>query len=130
MTVTNLNGLVQAQDVASVTPPPPSCNLSFTDSSGNPVAVCAENAGLYVTITDSSQNTNPTNAQTVTVTITNLSGGDVESLTLTETGTNTGVFRNTAALPTSTIFGTAQQDGTLNGKAGQVVSRLFRGRRR
>ena len=105
VTVTNLNGLVQAQDVASVTPPPPSCNLSFTDGSGNPVTVCAENAGLYVTMTDSSQNTNPTNAQTVTVTITNLSGGDVESLMLTETGTNTGVFRNTAALPTSTIFG-------------------------
>ena len=127
VTVTNLNGLVQAYDVASVTPPPPSCNLSFTDGSGNPVTVCAENAGLYVTMTDSSQNTNPTNAQTVTVTITNLSGGDVESLTLTETGTNTGVFRNTAALPTSTIFGTAQQDGTLNGSAGQVISVYFAG---
>ena len=62
VTVTNLNGLVQAYDVASVTPPPPSCNLSFTDGSGNPVSVCAENAGLYVTMTDSSQNTNPTNA--------------------------------------------------------------------
>ncbi len=127
VTVTNLNGLVQAQNIASVTPPPPSCNLSFTDSSGNPAVVCAENAGLYVTMTDSSQNTNPTNAQTAIVTITNLSGGDVESLMLTETGTNTGVFRNTVALPTSTIWGTAQQDGTLNGKAGQVVSVNFTG---
>jgi uncharacterized repeat protein (TIGR01451 family) len=127
VTVTNLNGLVQAYNVASVTPPPPSCNLNFTDGSGNPVTVCVENAGLYVTMTDSSQNTSPTNAQTVTVTITNLSGGDVESLTLTETGTNTGVFRNTAPLPTSTIFGTAQQDGTLNGSAGQVITVNFAG---
>ena len=128
VTVTNLNGLVQAQDVASVTPPPPSCNLSFTDGSGNPVAACAENAGLYVTITDSSQNTNPTNAQTVTVTLTNLSGGDVESLMLTETGTNTGVFRNTAALATSTIWGTPQQDGTLERQGGPGGVGLFRGR--
>jgi uncharacterized repeat protein (TIGR01451 family) len=127
VTVTNLNGLVQAQDVAFVTPPPPSCNLSFTDSSGNPVAVCAENAGLYVTITDSSQNTNPTNAQTVIVTLTNLSGGDVESLALTETGTNTGAYRNTAALATSTIFGSAQRDGTMNGRAGQLVTVCFAG---
>jgi uncharacterized repeat protein (TIGR01451 family) len=127
VTVTNLNGLVQAQNVASVTPPPPSCNLNFTDGSGNPVTTCVQNAGLYVTMTDNSQNTSPTNAQTVTVTITNVSGGDVESLTLTETGTNTGVFRNTTALPTSTIFGTAQQDGTLNGSAGQVITVYFAG---
>ena len=127
VTVTNLSGLVQAQDVASVSLPPPSCNLSFTDSSGNPVSAFAENTGIYATMTDSSQNTNPTNAQTLTVTITNLSGGDVESLLLTETGTNTGVFRNTIPLPTSTVLGTAQQDGTLNGKAAQVASVSFTG---
>ncbi len=126
-TVTNLYGLVQAQDVVAVTPPPPSCNLSFTDSTGNPVTTCAENAGIYVTITDSSQDTSPTNAQTLTVTLTNLSGGDVESLLLTETGTNSGVFRNTTGLPTATLWGTTQQDGMLNGKAGEAVSVYFTG---
>ena len=127
VTVSNLNGLVQVQDVVPVTPPPPTCNLSVTDGSGNPVTTCAENSGLYVTMIDTSQNSSPTSAQVVTVTLTNLASGDVESLALTETGTNTGTFRNAAALPTSTLWGTTQQDGTLNGQAGQVVSVYYLG---
>jgi uncharacterized repeat protein (TIGR01451 family) len=125
VTVTNLNGLVQAQDVAVVNPPPPTCNLTFSDAGGNPVSVCAENTGLYVTMTDSSQNTNASTLQSLTVTVINSSTGDWELLTLTETGANTGVFRNLAPLPSSTALGAAQHDGTLNGRAGQVLTVTF-----
>ena len=127
VTVTNLSGLVQAQDVAAVTPPPPSCNLAFSDGSGSPVGAVAENTGLYVTMTDGSQNSDPLTVQTLTVTTANSSTGDAESLLLTETGPNSGVFRNATALPTSTALGAAQHDGTLNGRAGQVFSVSFTG---
>ena len=69
--------------------------LAFTDASGNPVSSYVTNSGVYVSLTDLIQNTNANTVQTVTVNVTNLSNGDVESVVLTETGTNTGIFRNT-----------------------------------
>ena len=56
---------------------------------------------LYVTVTAPFSNTNATTAQTITVTLTSTRvGGDSQTLTLTETGVNTGVFRNTTGLAT------------------------------
>ena len=56
---------------------------------------------LYVTVTAPFANTSATTAQTLTVTLTSTRvGGDSQTLTLTETGVNTGVFRNTTGLPT------------------------------
>ena len=127
VTVTNLNGSVQAQDVATVVPPPPTCNLNFSDASGNPLSLSQENAPIYASLTDSSRNTDPTTVQTVSVTVTNASTGDVESLVLTETGTNTGVFRNSTGLPSSTSAGTSQNDGTLYAHSGQLLSVLYTG---
>ncbi len=127
VTVTNSSGQVQAQDVATVVPPPPTCNLNFSDASGNPLSLSQENAPIFATLSDSSRNTDPTTVQTVTVTVTNQSTGDVESLVLTETGTNTGVFRNSTGLPSSTSSGTEQNDGTLYSQSGQSLSVLFTG---
>lgn len=47
---------------------------------------------LYVTVTYREGNTNPSVAETITVYLT---GNDAYTMTLTETGVNTGVFRNT-----------------------------------
>ena len=74
-------------------------------------------------MTDLVQNTNASTVQTVTVTVTNLSNGDVESLVLTETGTNTGIFRNTSPLPMSTTAGTNKYDGTLKALSRQLHRR-------
>jgi hypothetical protein len=52
---------------------------------------------LYVTVTHPEANTNPATQQTVTV---SLSGNDAYTMTLIETGNNTGVFRNTTGLLT------------------------------
>ena len=41
---------------------------------------------------------------------------------LTETGVNTGIFRNTTALPSSTSTGLQPEDGTLNAAAGDSIS--------
>ncbi|WP_040549672.1 carboxypeptidase regulatory-like domain-containing protein [Pedosphaera parvula] len=117
--VTTANGSVQAQDVAAVLPPPPSCNLSFSDALGNSVIAYAQNSSLYVTLSDTSLNIDSTTAQTLTLLVKNISNGDVEFVTLTETGTNTGVFRNTTPLPSSTTTGSGTQDGTLYAQPGQ-----------
>ncbi len=127
VTATNAAGQVQAQDVATVLPPPPTCNLNFSDSVGNTLPLSQENAGIYATLVDTSKNTDSTTLQTATVTVTNLSTGDAESLVLTETGTNTGVFRNSAALPSATLGGISQGDGTLHTRSGDVISVLFAG---
>ena len=47
---------------------------------------------------------------------------DLETIILTETGTNTGVFRNITGLPTSATSGLGQQDGILNVSPGDTLS--------
>lgn len=66
---------------------------------------------LFVTVTHASANTNPSVAETVTVTLTSPTG-DMETLTLTETGPDTGVFRNTTGLDAKI------SDGTVTGGDG------------
>ncbi len=51
----------------------------------------------------------------------NSDSGDVETITLTETGNDTGVFRNAAALPSSATGGMSDEDGTLYAVAGNTV---------
>ncbi len=125
--VSNSVGQVVATDVASVVPPPPTCNMNFSDAIGNPLGYTAENAGIYVTISDTTLNVSASIAESVSVIVTNLSNGDIESLLLVETGTNTGVFRNTSALPCSTVAGQALQNGTLYAKAGQSLTVRYAG---
>ena len=56
---------------------------------------------LYVTVTAPWANTDPTTVQTIQVTLASTrAGGDTQTLVLTETGVNTGIFRNTTGLPT------------------------------
>jgi len=52
---------------------------------------------VYLTVTNPAANTNINTIQSITV---NLSGNDAYTMTLTETGINTGVFRNTTGLNT------------------------------
>ena len=66
---------------------------------------------IYVQVADGDQNTDPTTIQTVTVTLTDNISGDTETLTLTETGPNTGKFigsvgstRSTAATPNNAVL--------------------------
>jgi uncharacterized repeat protein (TIGR01451 family) len=101
--------------------PAPTCDLEFSDSAGNTVTSYAPNAGIYVTVTNNAFNLSASTVDTVTVLVKNDSNGDQEYLTLTETGVNTGVFRNTSALPSSTTAGVNQQDGTLYAQAGQSL---------
>ena len=98
--------------------PPPTngatVTLNFTDTNGVPVSLYSVGANVYVTMTNAVGNTSSNSVQTIPVTVVDQTHGDLETIILTETGTNTGVFRNITGLPTSTTSGLGQQDGILN----------------
>jgi len=52
----------------------------------------------------------------------NAATGDYETITLVETGVNTGIFRNTTPLASSSVAGLGPNDSTLNGFAGNSLS--------
>ena len=112
---------VDAQQVTNVVAPAASCTLNFSDGSGTTKTIYNPNDSIYVTLSDSSQNTDSGSQQTVLVLVTNTANGDQELITLTETGNNTGVFRNTSALPSSTTTGSAAMDGTLYVQSGNTL---------
>ncbi len=64
---------------------------------------------VWLRVTDDDQNEDPAAADTITVTLFS-NGGDLEFLTLTETGINTGMFRGSMASETDII---TVGDGTL-----------------
>jgi hypothetical protein len=94
----------------------------FTDGGGTPVIeyLIGEH-GIYVTVGDSDENTRSNQRDEVSVTITDSQTGDSQRLTLTETGADTGVFRNTVGLP-STLDPGASDDGTLNTGIGSTIT--------
>jgi len=101
---------------------PTQCSVNFSDAIGTTLTTYAAGDGIFVTLADGDANTVSNSAQTVSVVVRNLSRGDLETLTLTETGPNTGVFRNLVALPSSLTMGIGQQDGTLNVAPGDLLS--------
>ena len=94
----------------------------FTDAAGATVATYAANGGIYLKVTDAAANTNATTLQTVSVLVKDTSTGDLQTVILTETGINTGIFTNATALATSTTSGTLAQDGTLYALAGDPLT--------
>ncbi len=76
-------------------------SASFIDSNGTVVTgytLGSTTTGLiYLRINDFDENANALAAETVTVTLTSGKTGDTETVTLTETGVNTGIFQNTAS---------------------------------
>jgi uncharacterized repeat protein (TIGR01451 family) len=72
---------------------------------------------ITITVTDSDLNTNPATTQTTTVTVNNPTTGESETVTLTETGVNTGIFSGTLSTsegsvpdPTVGVLAVAKDD--------------------
>lgn len=86
----------------------PTDGLVATSSGANPTY--RSGSPITITVTDGDQNRNTAVADTITAQVTNLATGELESVTLTETGPNTGIF--TVALPTVT---SATSNGNNNG---------------
>lgn len=87
--------------------------IVFTRATGLPSASFALTADpatsdrLYVTVYHAEANTDPLVAETLTVVLT---GNDTQTLTLTETGLNTGEFRNSTGLQTQIDDGVVAED--------------------
>ena len=90
--------------------------MSFTRANGFPSANFTLSTDsllsdqLYVTAFHAEANANPAVAETITVVLT---GNDTQTLTLTETGLDTGEFRNTSGLPTQIDDGTVNAEDNL-----------------
>jgi choice-of-anchor A domain-containing protein/uncharacterized repeat protein (TIGR01451 family) len=93
------------------------CMIEFTDAASNPQTTFLPNDQICVSVLDADQDLTGAPDQ-VTVSITT-SGGDLEPLTLTETGNNTGVFEGCI---TSNIAAGSIVDGTLNAAAGDIIT--------
>src|SRR4051794_3744690 len=83
--------------------------LSFMDESGAPTSVYAEKTRVYVQVADPAANVSPAEDM-FEVRLSTALGGDVELVTLTETGASTGVFRGDIPLD---LKGSAPQSGVL-----------------
>jgi hypothetical protein len=82
---------------------------------------------LYVTVTHPDSNTNSGVAETIQVTLNNdPDTGDSQTLTLTETGPDTGIFRNTTGLDTQVSDGIeTADDGLWEDSDGGIVKATF-----
>ena len=109
----------------TLTPNTNTSTINFTDSGGTTAASYAAGANIFVTLTDPGANTSSSSQQTVPVVVYDATDGDFETITLIETGPNTGVFRNTNGLPSSLSAGVSQEDGTLNVSAGDTLTVSF-----
>lgn len=93
-------GPIDNQGLISVVVGPfihPADSLLITNETGTEVSTVNAGANtLFVTLQDGNRNLDGTVAETVTVTVSTdaAAGGDSETLTLTETGPATGIFRN------------------------------------
>jgi uncharacterized repeat protein (TIGR01451 family) len=123
-TASNANyNLVSTVNV--VVPPPAgatACGAQFTDAAGVVQAVYTAGASIYATLTDPDANNNTSAVESFQIVVNNTTSGDAEFVTLVETGANTGIFRNTTGLATSTTTGTSQMDGTLLVAPGNSLS--------
>ncbi len=99
------------------------CNLDFTDNGGSIQSTFTENEAVCITVSDNDQNTNISSTQDIKVLIINGNTGDRETVCLTETGNNTGVFRG--CINSSASGGIGVEDGILNAVGGDLIDASF-----
>ena len=113
--------IYQGTDCIDVQAPTSSpCSIRFTDGSFNSVTTYQENDVIYIELQDQDLNRNPSGVDTFSLTVTNPTNGDEEIVTLTETGSNTGIFRS-GPLISSSLSGQTVDDGTLWMQSGQSI---------
>ena len=84
--------------------------IVFIDETGNPTTELLEGGLVWVRVVGASSNLDPNQAETLTVSLQTRYAGDQETLQLTETGPDTGVFEG--SIPTEFNSGTPG-DGRL-----------------
>ncbi len=112
------------QTVTATTPVGGSaCTLDLTSAAGILVPAYQANDSLFVQVADPDQNSQTGSVQTLSVVLRNLTQGDSETLTLTETGPDTGIFRGSMA--SSTSSGLTAGDGVLAGRVNDTLQATY-----
>jgi hypothetical protein len=99
--------------------------LQFVAANGTPIALLAPGTPLnpafcFVSLTDSTLNLSGITESTISVVVSSPITGDSETLLLTETEVDSGIYQNVSGLPTTT--GTAAiGDGTLQMRPGEAI---------
>jgi uncharacterized repeat protein (TIGR01451 family) len=99
--------------------------VNFTDTNGVATNAYPVGGSIYVTVTNAAANLATNATDTIQVMIADVTTGDLEPLNLTETGTNSGVFRNITGLPVSATAGLYPNDGILNGSPGDALTATY-----
>ncbi len=102
---------------ASVAPRGTDATIDITDTS-------LPGDTLTVTVNDADANRDPSVVETITVTVVNDATGEGETLILTETGPNTGVFTGTLPTVFDTLAGPAN-DGLMVTRHGDTVTASY-----
>ena len=120
---------------ASRTPPPPRLPSRILDlgtpstteftlpNNGAATNAYPTNAVAWIRVTDLDMNTNATTIDTVTVTVTDNVTGDSQTMTLYETGVDTGVFTN--SIPTTTNSVAVPNDGVMQAPSGSILTASY-----
>ena len=99
------------------------CDISFTDNIYASVSSYLENSTLYFSLTAALINTSSSLTDSLSVNVDNVSGMDCETVTLVETGINTGIFQG--SIGSSSSSGESSEDGILKAEDGDSLSVLF-----
>ena len=92
----------------------------FTSGNNGPATnAYAQNTNVCMRVTDLNRNTNSSTVDTIVVTVSNIVSADWEVVTLTETGTNTGIF--TGCLQTTNSTGGTPGNNILLSPAGSTI---------
>ncbi|MDD2727968.1 Ig-like domain-containing protein, partial [Malikia sp.] len=89
---------------------------AYTKTSGN----LTEGGTLYLQVTDGDQNLSSGAMDTLTVKVSNITTSEIETVTLTETGVNSGIFRGTLA-SSSASAQASNNSGTLKTVSGDSL---------
>ncbi len=117
-----------SSDLATVNVLQTTSTVRFTDSTGTLKPTFRIGTEyIFVTVQDPDENTNASTSESIIVSVRNDVNGDTETLTLVETETNSGIFRNTVGLQTSLDSGASTTgDGILEGMDLDSITAVYR----
>jgi len=96
--------------------------VAFFDTAWQPAYGYLSSDIVYLQVKDLDQNIDRASVETVKVVLTNPATGDTETIILTETGNDTGIFRGNMPI---TLTATAKGDGTLTVAANSRIQATY-----
>ncbi len=103
---------------------PSSASVAFLDSLGASATYYIIGKNIFIEVNDPDQNKNPLSAENLSVSVSASVSGDAETAVLSETGTDSGIFRNMIGLPL-TEGSSSNGNGTLEASDPDTVTASY-----